>query len=383
HMNGRIYDVDTGRFMQTDPFVQAPSNLQNYNAYSYVLNNPLSYTDPSGYLFKKLFKAIADVPLLNIAVQAVMAFYCQVCLVAYNALSTYAVTGSLKAGVIAGLSSAAMPGGGSVGNVIGSAAIGGVAAKLQGGNFSKGFFAAGLGAATGGIGRGVKNPIGQILIGAAVGGTVSKLTGGKFANGAYSAAFSTAIVTAAGNSSNTTTSVQCNGGDCSTQVDTGQLADIDPELAALWADDLRSQGESNFDVLNALDKHSSKGISFSTFDIQLLGVRKNYQASQTELADQFYNLGVVGVTGYTGVGLVTGAAARLGFLSTTKKSAIFGLTGETLSLLNGIGKAPVIRDLAPVAVQNARAVKPFMPKVRATPSGKAYFKVKNGKYVLD
>ncbi|ESP95088.1 RHS repeat-associated core domain protein, partial [Pseudoalteromonas luteoviolacea 2ta16] len=51
HMNGRIFDADTGRFMQTDPFVQAPSNLQNYNRYSYVLNNPLSYTDPSGYLF--------------------------------------------------------------------------------------------------------------------------------------------------------------------------------------------------------------------------------------------------------------------------------------------------------------------------------------------
>ncbi|TMP22375.1 hypothetical protein CWB99_23960, partial [Pseudoalteromonas rubra] len=43
HMNGRIYDSETGRFMQADPVVQAPSNLQNYNAYSYVLNNPLSY----------------------------------------------------------------------------------------------------------------------------------------------------------------------------------------------------------------------------------------------------------------------------------------------------------------------------------------------------
>ncbi|MCO7191307.1 MULTISPECIES: RHS repeat-associated core domain-containing protein [unclassified Pseudoalteromonas] len=193
HMNGRIYDADTGRFMQADPVVQAPSNLQNYNAYSYVLNNPLSYTDPSGYLFKKLFKAIADVPLLNIAVQVVLAVYCQACLVAYNALSTYAVTGSLKASAIAAVSSAAMPGGGSVGNVLASAAIGGVAAKLQGGNFSRGFFAAGLGAATGGIGKGISNPVGQVVIGAIVGGTVSKLTGGKFANGAYSAAFAAAL----------------------------------------------------------------------------------------------------------------------------------------------------------------------------------------------
>jgi hypothetical protein len=33
----------------TDPFVQAPGYTQNYNRYSYAWNNPLKYTDPSGY----------------------------------------------------------------------------------------------------------------------------------------------------------------------------------------------------------------------------------------------------------------------------------------------------------------------------------------------
>jgi len=33
----------------TDPIVQSAGNTQNYNRYSYVLNNPLKYTDPSGY----------------------------------------------------------------------------------------------------------------------------------------------------------------------------------------------------------------------------------------------------------------------------------------------------------------------------------------------
>lgn len=46
HMGGRTYNPHLGRFMQADPFVQAPGNLQNYNRYSYVLNNPMSYTDP-------------------------------------------------------------------------------------------------------------------------------------------------------------------------------------------------------------------------------------------------------------------------------------------------------------------------------------------------
>ncbi|TMO70331.1 RHS repeat domain-containing protein [Pseudoalteromonas aurantia] len=41
HMNGRIYDPTIGRFLQADPFIQAPSNSQSYNRYSYVLNNPL------------------------------------------------------------------------------------------------------------------------------------------------------------------------------------------------------------------------------------------------------------------------------------------------------------------------------------------------------
>ncbi|MFT4223136.1 RHS repeat domain-containing protein [Dysgonomonas sp.] len=47
-MNGRIYDPVLGRFLSPDPYVQSPLFSQNYNRYSYCLNNPLKYTDPSG-----------------------------------------------------------------------------------------------------------------------------------------------------------------------------------------------------------------------------------------------------------------------------------------------------------------------------------------------
>lgn len=49
HMGGRIYDPELGRFMQADPIVQDPRDAQSLNRYSYVYNNPLSYTDPTGY----------------------------------------------------------------------------------------------------------------------------------------------------------------------------------------------------------------------------------------------------------------------------------------------------------------------------------------------
>ena len=49
HMNGRVFDPLIARFLSADPIIQAPTNLQSLNRYSYVLNNPLKYTDPSGF----------------------------------------------------------------------------------------------------------------------------------------------------------------------------------------------------------------------------------------------------------------------------------------------------------------------------------------------
>ena len=48
-MNGRGYDYDLGRFLSVDPVIQSPGNSQSLNPYSYIMNNPLSGTDPTGY----------------------------------------------------------------------------------------------------------------------------------------------------------------------------------------------------------------------------------------------------------------------------------------------------------------------------------------------
>lgn len=46
-MNGRVYDYNLGRFMSVDPFIHGGS--QGMNPYSYLMNNPMAGTDPSGY----------------------------------------------------------------------------------------------------------------------------------------------------------------------------------------------------------------------------------------------------------------------------------------------------------------------------------------------
>ena len=63
HMNGRVYDPQLGRFLSPDPIIQSPFFSQSFNRYSYTFNNPLSYTDPSGY--SALSQAASNIPNIN------------------------------------------------------------------------------------------------------------------------------------------------------------------------------------------------------------------------------------------------------------------------------------------------------------------------------
>jgi len=51
--NGREYDPEIARFLSPDPVIQDPYSIFSYNRYSYCLNNPLKYVDPSGLVIKR------------------------------------------------------------------------------------------------------------------------------------------------------------------------------------------------------------------------------------------------------------------------------------------------------------------------------------------
>jgi RHS repeat-associated protein len=52
YYGARYYDPQIGRFISPDTIVPNPANPQSLNRYSYCLNNPLKYTDPTGHQYE-------------------------------------------------------------------------------------------------------------------------------------------------------------------------------------------------------------------------------------------------------------------------------------------------------------------------------------------
>lgn len=223
HMNARIFDPELGRFLQADVVVEAPSNLQSWNRFTYVFNNPLSLTDPTGRMSDKDWQGvvafaavlvtggIAALPGMSQA-----AIYATV--TAGGFLSATIATSSWRAGVWGAFSAFAFHGIGETfakgtmtgkvtagkilalkaAKVLAHGMIGGAFNAMSGGKMGHGFLSAAVTQALGGyIERIDANNAGfsasRTAVAALVGGTVSHFSGGKFANGAMTAAFSRAF----------------------------------------------------------------------------------------------------------------------------------------------------------------------------------------------
>ena len=167
NMNGRIYDPLVGQFLSPDNYVQDPTFTQNYNRYTYCLNNPLKYTDPSGEIFW----------LIPVGIGALIGGW-----TGHKIGEANDATGWNMFGYIAG---GALIGGASGGAAFGVSAAGGgamlagaAAGAVGGGGFSG---LAGNNVLTGAVNGALAGLVGG-GVGAAIGGGLGALAGGASAN---------------------------------------------------------------------------------------------------------------------------------------------------------------------------------------------------------
>jgi uncharacterized protein (TIGR02594 family) len=178
NMNGRMYDPMIGRFLSPDPYVQSPDYSQNFNRYSYALNNSLKFTDPSGEWIHILMGAIIG-GVINWATNG---FQFNAAGLGYFAVG--AVAGALGAGIGAGVGGLVSGAGHfsfgvasslSVGGMgaLGGAAIGAGAGLVSG--FVTGFGNALVGQEN--IGNALKLGVTSAAWGAAIGGVTGAIGG--------------------------------------------------------------------------------------------------------------------------------------------------------------------------------------------------------------
>jgi hypothetical protein len=193
-MNGRVYDPTLGRFLSADPYVDGVSDAQGFNRYSYVGNNPLGATDPSGFFSLKDGLKIVAIVAVGI-VTAGFAVYGAALLAgqsltlgtAFGALvgsgATLTGFGAVVAGAAGGFGSAftgSLLNGGSVGDAFKAGLVGGVIGGITGG------LAHGIGEFFGPVGNEFGNEFGRALAHGAVGGAIEEIRGGEFRHGFYS-----------------------------------------------------------------------------------------------------------------------------------------------------------------------------------------------------
>ncbi len=177
HMDGRVYDPTIGRFLSPDNYVQLPDNSQSFNRYSYCINNPLKYTDPTGQSFLAVFAFATN-------------FICNL----ESGDDFWAAYG--KAAGMSLLSSAASYGIGAAFGATGSfghellragahGLASGVTSALSGGSFGRGFVSGAVSSGIGSFASGVDMNDGLMLAScAAMGGLTEWALGGDFLQGA-------------------------------------------------------------------------------------------------------------------------------------------------------------------------------------------------------
>ena len=212
-MNGRLFDATLGRFLQGDPLIQDPNNLQNYNRYGYCFNNPMTCSDPSGLGFASFLKWLDPIGYAahkwmshswigRAYIQAEISvgsswcgWWAAACYGAGEAVFA-SMTGAsdsqaLKTGLISGVAYAAGQGMEAAGaGWVGQAVVGCASSRANGGSCRSGAYSSAFNSAFGSSGSGGSGYTVQgAMWSAFVGGVGSVIGGGKFRDGAASGAF--------------------------------------------------------------------------------------------------------------------------------------------------------------------------------------------------
>ena len=151
NMNGRLYDPVMSTFLSVDNYVQEPDFSQNFNRYSYCLNNPLKYTDPDGESITLLTAIAISAAVSMVSTVATNIVYDRPL---YEGLGKAAAIGALQGMFSFGIGTAA----GIVGQAVASATnttwgvvaqagfqvlahgtLGGISTEARGGKFWNGF----------------------------------------------------------------------------------------------------------------------------------------------------------------------------------------------------------------------------------------------------
>jgi RHS repeat-associated protein len=176
NFNARIYDPTLGRFLTADPTTETVFNLQILNRYSYVGNNPLSLTDPSGLCFlgcfwkQSWFKAIFAIAVAIVLEQpwALAAWETSAFGASFGVIANAGIaggiagvisTGTLKGAALGALQGALFAGAGNILDNAGASGfagighdasifiahglVGGLVSEIGGGKFFSGFLAGG------------------------------------------------------------------------------------------------------------------------------------------------------------------------------------------------------------------------------------------------
>jgi RHS repeat-associated protein len=167
YYKARYYNPKLGRFTQADTVIPSATDTQAFNRYSYVRNNPVKYTDPTGHSwFKKIAGAFLGA-LVGV-------------LVTLAVLYSFGVAGGTIAAMFKAASIGELIFAGAVGGAVGGAVSGGISGGIKGAGLGA-VFGGLMGGVTAGLGRGLNNLVGSAAsktILASAGAAISYATDG-------------------------------------------------------------------------------------------------------------------------------------------------------------------------------------------------------------